>query len=150
MYKLILLILLSSSVYAESLIHEFHNPSFSGIGYSQHVLSVDQLQNQRKKQVTDDAKSAAAQAERIEKNKTVNKFITNVESRIYANLSKQLVDNMFGTSCTGTCPTSGTAEVEGSTIYWIKDSTTEIITLTITSADGAVTTMSVPLGDFNF
>ena len=66
MYKLILLILLSSSVYAESLIHEFHNPSFSGIGYSQHVLSVDQLQNQRKKQVTDDAKSAAAQAERIE------------------------------------------------------------------------------------
>ena len=57
---------------------------------------------------------------------------------------------MFGTSCTGTCPTSGTAEVEGSTIYWIKDSTTEIITLTITSADGAVTTMSVPLGDFNF
>ena len=150
MYKLILLILLSSSVYAESLIHEFHNPSFSGIGYSQHVLSVDQLQNQRKKQVTDDAKSAAAQAERIEKNKTVNKFITNVESRIYANLSKQLVDNMFGTECEGTCPTSGTAEVEGSTIYWVKDTTTEIITLTITSPDGSTTTMSVPVGDFKF
>ena len=153
MYKLILLMLLSSSVYAESLIHEFHNPSFSGIGYSQHVLSVDQLQNQRKKQVTDDAKSAAAQAERIEKNKTVNKFITNVESRIYANLSKQLVDNMFGTSCdteTTTCPTSGTANIEDAQIYWVKDTTTDTITLTVTAADGSVTTIVVPVGDFQF
>ena len=39
---------------------------------------------------------AAAAAERAEKNTTINKFIANVESRIYANLSKQLVDNMFG------------------------------------------------------
>ena len=39
---------------------------------------------------------------------------------------------MFGTECEGTCSTSGTAEVEGSTIYWVKDTTTEIITLTIT------------------
>ena len=78
-------------------------------------MSVDQLQNQRK-QVTDDKiRLFPQQAERIEKNKTVNKFITNVESRIYANLSKQLVDNMFGTSCdteTTTCPTSGTANIE--------------------------------------
>ena len=100
--------------------------------------------------MTDDAKSAAAQAERIEKNKTVNKFITNVESRIYANLSKQLVDNMFGEECEGTCPTSGTAEVEGSQIAWVKDTSTEVITLTITSPDGSTTVMSVPVGDFKF
>ena len=135
---------------ASEMVHEFKNPSFSGNGYSSHVLSIEQLQFNREKTVKDDEKSAAAAAERKANNTTINKFIKNVESRIYANLSKQLVDNMFGTSCTGTCPTSGTAEVEGSTIYWIKDSTTEIITLTITSADGAVTTMSVPLGDFNF
>ena len=147
------LLFLSSSVFAETLVHEFHNPSFSGIAYSQHVLSVDQLQNQRKKQVTDDAKSAAAQAERIEKNKTVKKFITNVESRIYANLSKQLVDNMFGTSCdteTTTCPTSGTANIEDAQIYWVKDTTTDTITLTVTAADGSVTTIVVPVGDFQF
>ena len=55
---------------------------------------------------------------------------------VSANLSKQLVDNMFGTTCTGERPTSGTVEVEGSTIYWIKDTTTEIITLTITDPNG--------------
>ena len=141
---------LNISVLASELDFEFKNPAFSGDGYSSHVLSVDQLQEQRKNKAEDDAKSAAAAAERKEKNKTVNKFIANVESRIYANLSKQLVDNMFGESCTGTCPTTGTAEVEGSTIYWVKDTSTEIITLTITDPTGNVTTMSVPLGDFNF
>ena len=60
---------------------------------------------------------------------------------------------MFGTTCdsnTTTCPTSGTATVEGSTIYWVKDTSTEVITLTITDPTGNVTTMSVPLGDFQF
>ena len=152
MYKVttILLLLLFSTASADQLHHEFGNPSFSGNGYSQHVLSIEQLQYSRKNDVKDEAKSAAAAAERLQNNTTINKFIKNVESRIYANLSKQLVDNMFGESCTGTCPTTGTAEVEGSTIYWVKDISTEIITLTITDPTGNVTTMSVPLGDFNF
>jgi len=144
---------LNTSILASDLVHEFKNPAFSGDGYSNHVLSVDQLQEQRKQKNIDDAKSEKAAAERAEKNTTINKFIANVESRIYANLSKQLVDNMFGTSCdssTTTCPTSGTSEIEGATIYWVKDTTTEIITLTITDQNGTVTSMSVPIGDFVF
>ena len=144
---------LTTSILASDLVHEFKNPAFSGNGYSQHVLSVDQLQSQRKKDNEAEAKSAEAAAAREVKNTTINKFIANVESRIYANLSKQLVDNMFGTSCdssTTTCPTSGTSEMEGATIYWVKDTTTEIITLTITDENGNVTSMSVPIGDFVF
>ena len=142
-----------TSILASELVHDFKNPAFSGNGYSQHVLSINQLEVQREQKVFDDIKSEAAAAERAEKNTTINKFIANVESRIYANLSKQLVDNMFGTSCdssTTTCPTSGTSEIEGATIYWVKDTTTEIITLTITDANGNVTSMSVPIGDFVF
>ena len=144
---------LISSILASELTHDFKNPAFSGNGYSSHVLSINQLEVQREQKVFDDLKSAAAAAEREEKNKTVNKFIANVESRIYANLSKQLVDNMFGTECdssTTTCPTSGTSEIEVATISWVKDTTTEVITLTITADDGTVTTMSVPIGDFKF
>ena len=138
---------------ASELTHKFGNPSFSKEGYSQHVLSVEQLQYTRENDRVKDAKSALSQAERDEKNKTINKFIANVESRIYANLSKQLVDNMFGTSCdssTTTCATSGTASVEGSQIYWVKDTSAETITLTITDPTGTVSTMSVPVGDFVF
>ena len=147
------LTLLNTSILASDLVHEFKNPAFSGNGYSNHVLSVDQLQSQRKKDNEADAKSEAAAKERAEKNTTINKFIANVESRIYANLSKQLVDNMFGTSCDSsatTCPTSGTSTIEGAQIAWVKDTTTEIITLTITADDGTVTTMAVPIGDFKF
>ena len=155
--KMVLVVLfipfLNTSILASELDFEFKNPAFSGDGYSSHVLSVDQLQEQRKNKAEDDAKSAAAAAERKEKNKTVNKFIANVESRIYANLSKQLVDNMFGTSCdssTTTCPTSGTANIEGAQIYWVKDTSTDIITLTVTADDGTVTIITVPVGDFVF
>ena len=153
---LVVTILISTLEYnllASEQVHEFKNPAFSGNGYSSHVLSINQLEVQREQKVFDDEKSAKAAAERAEKNKTINKFITNVESRIYANLSKQLVDNMFGTTCdssTTTCPTSGTATVEGAQIYWVKDTSTEIITLTITDVDGTTTTMTVPLGDFKF
>ena len=98
----------------------------------------------------DEQRRTESQKKREEENTTINKFIKNVESRIYANLSKQLVDNMFGESCSGECPTSGTATVEGDTIYWVKDTTTETITLTVTGQDGTVTTMTIPMGDFNF
>ena len=138
---------------ASELVHKFGNPSFSKEGYSQHALSIEQLQYTRENDRVKDEKSALSQAERDEKNKTINKFIANVESRIYANLSKQLVDNMFGTSCdssTTTCATSGTANVEGSTIYWVKDTSTEIISLTITDPTGTVSTLTVPVGDFIF
>ena len=148
-----LILTLDNILLASELVHDFKNPAFSGNGYSQHVLSVNQLEVQREQKVFEDLKSAKAAAERAEKNTTINKFIANVESRIYANLSKQLVDNMFGESCdssTTTCPTSGTADIEGAQIYWVKDTTTEVITLTITADDGTVTTMSVPIGDFQF
>ena len=141
---------LSTPSIASELVHSFANPSFSGSGYSTHVLSLEQLRYSREKNIKDDAKSAAAAAEREANNTTINKFIKNVESRIYANLSKQLVDNMFGTSCTSNCATSGTANVEGSTIYWVKDTSTEIITLTITDPTGTVSTLTVPVGDFIF
>ena len=144
---------LSTPSIASEIVHEFSNPSFSGQGYSTHVLSIEQLRYSRENKLKDDQKSADAAAKREENNTTINKFIKNVESRIYANLSKQLVDNMFGTTCdssTTTCPTSGTATVEGAQIYWVKDTSTEIITLTITDVDGTQTTMTVPLGDFKF
>ncbi len=146
----VLCISLTNTSTASDLVHKFGNPAFSKEGYSQHALSIEQLQYQRKNDRIKDEKSAVSQAERDEKNKTINKFIANVESRIYANLSKQLVDNMFGTSCTSNCATSGTASVEGSQIYWVKDTSTDIISLTITDPTGTVSTLSVPVGDFIF
>ena len=140
------IILYSSSLQSSELTQDFKNPSFSGNGYSNHVLSIDQLETQRKQKIKEDKEAKARQAERDEENKTINRFIANVESRIYANLSKQLVDNMFG----DTGQTSGTAEIEGATIVWNKDTDLGTISITITEEGGTVTTLTVPIGDFGF
>ena len=140
------IILFSSSLQSSELTQEFKNPSFSGQGYSNHVLSIDQLERQRKQKIKEDKEAAERQAKRDEDNKTINRFIANVESRIYANLSKQLVDNMF--SDTG--QNSGTAEIEGATIVWNKDTDLGTIEITITEEDGSITTLTVPIGDFGF
>jgi hypothetical protein len=140
------LILFSTLLQSSELTQEFKNPSFSGNGYSNHVLSIDQLERQRAQKIKDDKAAKEREAKRDEDNKTINRFIANVESRIYANLSKQLVDNMF--SDTG--QTSGTAEIEGATIVWNKDVDLGIISITITAEDGSITTLTVPVGDFGF
>lgn len=89
-------LLITISISSE-LNHNFKNPAFSGQGYSSHVLSIEQLQHNREKENREKKEADIAAAKREEANKTINKFLTNVESRIYANLSKQLVDNMFST-----------------------------------------------------
>ena len=155
---LCVLIVYSTQVISSSLTFDFSNPAFSGEGYSSHVLSIEQLQYNRRESVKDDITSAAAKEARDAKNTTLAKFVTNVESRIFANLSKQMVDNMFGTNCTEDastteleCPLSGTATLpDGSTVAWVKDETAETITLTVTAADGSLTQLVVPVGDFKF
>ena len=139
------LILWTLTAEANDLNFGFKNPAFhSGNGYSSHVLSMEQLRFTRKKEKTEKAESVAAQAIRDAKNNTVSKFLVNVESRIYAQLSKQLVDNMFGEGSA----TSGTSTIEGNEIYWEK--LNGVIHIRITEEDGTVTTMSVPVGDFSF
>ena len=161
--KKILIILfttLTTICQASELTFGFKNPAFSGTGYSSHVLSIEQLQFQREEGVKDDATAAEKAAAREAKNTTLAKFVTNVESRIFANLSKQMVDNMFGTNCTPSdenvdddveCPTSGLATLpDGSTVSWSKDDIAETITLTIVDAAGGITQLIVPVGDFKF
>ena len=154
------LMVFSTMTTAGDLTFGFKNPSFSGTGYSSHVLSIEQLQYQREQGVLDDKTAAEKAADRAAKNTTLSKFVTNVESRIFANLSKQMVDNMFGTNCTPSdpdiadiveCPEDGLATLpDGSTVKWEKDTTLDTITLTVTDATGTITQLIVPVGDFKF
>ena len=142
----VLLTIIPTLSHASDLVHTFGSPSFSGIGQSQHFLSIAQIEHNRKQKIKDDAEAAEREAEREEANKTINKFLQNVESRIYAQISKNLVDSMFEENGA----MSGTAELEGATIYWVKDETAGTITVTITDEDGTVTELVVPLTGFGF
>jgi hypothetical protein len=74
------------------------------------------------------------------------RFIRNLESRIYAQLSRQLVDNLFGE----TPSTSGVLELMGNTIEYEVSADGLFITLTVTDAEGNTTEITVPIGAFTF
>ena len=129
---------------ASELVHQFNSPSFSGLGYSSHVLTIEQLESSRKQKLRDEVKSAADAAERASKNTNLAKFLNNVESRIYAQLSKQLADQMFAEGGA----TQGTMNFQGTQMSWVNLGSE--VQLTITNPDGTQTIVTVPIGTFGF
>ena len=147
----LIIILAAATASASEMNWGFKSPAFHyGNGYSTHVLTTEQLMHNRKEDRDREAKAEADRLERELENSTLNKFVKNVESRIYATLSKQMVDSMFA-ECSTECATTGTAEIEGSTITWTKDTTSGMISLEVVEADGTITRIEIPgSGEFNF
>jgi hypothetical protein len=92
----IALVCLAGTANASEIVHEFKSPAFSGIGYSSHVLTIEQLESNRRQKIKDEKKAAEEKAERDYRSTNAYKFKNNLESRIYAQLSKQISDNIFG------------------------------------------------------
>jgi hypothetical protein len=73
------------------------------------------------------------------------RFITNLESRVYNELARQITEKLFeGTGAQA----SGTFAFNGGTITYAK--TGNMIAVTIRDSAGSVTTMNVPIGDFGW
>ena len=138
------IIILSLNSHASELVHNFNSPAFNGMGYSSHVLTIEQLESTRKQKIKDNEKAAIDQAARDAKNTNLAKFLVNVESRIYAQLSKQLADAMF----TDGGANSGNMDFQGTNISWVKTGTD--VTLTIIEANGNRTDVTVPIASFAF
>tara|TARA_R100000655_G_scaffold8482_1_gene22164 strand:+ start:95 stop:532 length:438 start_codon:yes stop_codon:yes gene_type:complete len=139
-----LIIFWSINSIADEMVHQFKNPSFSGIGTSAHYLTIENQEFNRKMSIKEELKALQDQIKRDKENTTLARFIRNLESRIYAQLSRQLVENLFGE----TPSDSGVLNLEGNTIeYSVVDG---IITLKITDSDGNTTTISLPIGSFTF
>ena len=136
--------IIAQNLHSDEMVHKFKSPSFSGIGTSAHYLTIENQQYTRKMTVKAELKAIQDEIERDKENTTLARFIRNLESRIYAQLSRQLVENLFG----DTASDSGVLELEGNRIeYNVVDG---IITLNITDSDGNTTTISLPIGSFTF
>ena len=150
----VIILLAATTATADEIVQKFKNPSFSGQGTSAHYLTIENQEKTRRDQIRDDIESALKAAEREADNTTLAKFIRNLESRIYAQLSKQLVDNMFGNE---EASLFGQFALEGNDIRYerIQDCKedgicTEIIRLTIIDEEGSTTTIDIPIGTGGF
>ena len=143
-FAMISFLFLISVVSADEMTHEFKNPSFSGVGTSSHYLTIENQEFNRKEAIQEEIRAYQEDLEREAENTTLARFIRNLESRIYAQLSRQLVDSLFGE----TASDFGVLELEGNTIeYRVED---DKVTLVITDEEGNTTEITVPLGSFTF
>ena len=85
--------------YADQMTHYFKNPSFSGIGTSQHYLFIEQQEQTRKDAIRDKRASDEEKRQAALKNTNYAKFIKNLESRLYAKFAKEIEEAVFGEKC---------------------------------------------------
>ena len=141
MKKLVIPMCLISSVsFAGDLQFQFKSPSFSGVGYSSHVLTIENLEATRKQKQIEDKKAEVAKAAADAKNTNLAKFLNNLESRVYATLSQKIAEQLFKDNGA----TSGNFDIATNHIEWVSDGSN--ITLRITDAAGSVTEVVVPYG----
>lgn len=142
---LALLATIASNSFATELVHQFQSPAFiPGNGYSSHVLSIHQLEESKKKELKAEREAQIAKDELAKKNTNLAKFLVNVEARIYAQLSKQLADQLFSEGG----GTSGSMDFQGTNISWVKSSSD--VSLTIIEPNGGRTEITVPIASFAF
>lgn len=155
------LLTLSLNSNGAELQHYFSSPAFSGVGYSSHVLTIKQLEDQQKEKNTAKAEAIKAKAEADAMNTPQAKFVSNLESRVYSQLAKQLTDSLFGSSGEPTCTqaTAGSVcgsipDLAGNNITWKLGTGSEqgmiIISIMNISNPSQSTTMKVPAGTFAF
>jgi len=107
-------------------------------------LTIENQEFTRRVQIQKDIQAALDKAKAEASNTNIKKFLNNLESRIYAQISQNLATAMFATGGA----TSGSLNFEGNTIFWTKDSSN--VYLTVTDSIGNQTQITVPLGQFVF
>lgn len=122
----------------------FKSPAFNGQGYSSHVLTIENQEATRRKAVEDKIQAELDKAKSDKANTNLAKFMNNLESRIYAQISQNLASAMFKDGGAN----SGTLNFEGNTIFWTKDSSN--VYMTVTDTVGTNTQVTIPLGQWQF
>jgi len=147
---IITLYVISPTALSDELVHKFKNPSFSGIGTGAHYLTIENQEFSRKKAIEDALEAARKAAEREADNTTLAKFIRNLESRIYAQMAKQLVESMFSND---NAVRFGSFVLEGNTVTYeviTNEDGSEFIRMTIVGSDGTETVIEIPIGTGNY
>ena len=150
-----LMAIVATAANSAELQHNFSSPSFSGIGYSSHVLTIHQLETQARDKNKAAADAIKAKAESDALNTPQAKFQANLESRIYSQLAKQITDSLFGVNGVPVCSANsagncGQMEVAGNNITWKVVGTNIIVRIENVLDPRQYTEITVPSGTFGF
>ena len=140
MYKILLFVIIPIALFGSELKFQFKSPVFNGVGYSGHILNQENISFTRKSNIAEEAEALALQLQLAESRTPENVFMTNLQSRIYSELTKSITEQLFSESAA-----TGSFTLEDSTITWTEDS--DNITLDVyDSLTGSTTTIVIPVG----
>lgn len=145
--------------------YSFKSPAFNGSGYSSHVLTIENQEHTRQKEARDAIQAALDKAKADASNTNMSKFLNNLESRVYAQISQNLAAAMFATNgktsdggtfvmtyvknADGTYSTDSSGNKIPET-YMTWSRTLEGLQMTTYQPGLSPTTVVVPLGQFAF
>jgi hypothetical protein len=140
------------------LVQQFKDPTFSGIGWASHVLTLEQMRQGA--QNAKDSKTAAdkAKLEAEAANTPLAKFMTLFTGQVYSQLATQLTNNLFK-ECTGNACSNGNFMVsETQKIEWVKLSGNVTLSVydgknvngTFVANATPTQTITVPISSFSF
>ena len=155
------LFLIAAIANAAEMQYQFNSPSFNGAGWSSHVLTIKQLEDQSKAQNKAAAEMLAAQAQAQAANTPQALFVTNLQGRIYSQLAKQITDSLFGAGGVPVCSIDTAGQVCGSipdlagnSVSWSLGTGSDrgMIIISINNLSNAQqnTTIKIPYGTFAF
>ena len=104
------------------------------------MLTLEQMTQNAEQKEKDRIQAEIDEALRDEENSNLNRFINNFESRVYAQLSKKLVETLFSEDATS----YGSFELAGNTVEYVNDGID--VSLTIIGPDGSTTSITIPIG----
>jgi hypothetical protein len=140
-----LLPILILPILADEMKFQFKSPAFSGINTSSHYLTIENQEYTRREALEAEIQALQDELERDAENTTLARFLKNFESRVYAQLSRQLVEQLFGENPAD----EGSFTLFDNLITWTTDGIN--ITMTIfNETTGETTTITIPIGDFGF
>lgn len=146
------------SASAAEIQHTFNSPAFSGVGYSSHVLTLKQLEDQQKEKNKAAVDALKAAAEREAANTPQARFKASMETRVYSELAKRISDSLFGSTTTApTCNGGGSSsagspcaaiELVGQNISWWISGSNIIVRIQDANDPNTFTEMTMPYSAF--
>ena len=140
MKKIFLFLILPIALISSELKFQLKSPTLNGIGYSSHILNIENISFTRKTNLVEEAEALALQLTLAESREPVNVFMTNLQSRIYSELTKSITEQLFSES-----GATGSFTLEDSTITWTQNSDNIILDVYDTLT-GGMTTITIPVG----
>lgn len=126
----------------------FKSPAFNGNGYGTYVLTIENEQYTRQQTINQAIQAAAQQAQQNAANTPINQFLTNLESRIYAQISQNTATAMFSggsSSCVSSAACTFQFDPTTSISWWWSGSN---IVMQVTQPSGT-SNITIPTGQFN-